>query len=190
MIALWIVLGVGAAAACWMLVTFNQFVTLRNQGRNGWTQMDIQLKRRHDLIPNLVNTVKGAMEFEQDTLTQVMEARNRALTATGAGDAAVKETQLSGVLRQLLAVVENYPALTSNANVRQLQEELRSTEDRIGFARQFYNDIATRFNTELQTVPTNLVGRLGGFAPFELFQITAEAERNAPTVNLSLRKPA
>ena len=123
---------------------------------NGWRQIDVQLKRRHDLIPNLVNAVRGSMDFERDTLTAVMEARAKALTATGPADAAQKEGQLSQALGRLLAVAENYPTLKSNDNVKMLQEELSATENKVGFARQFYNDIATKFNTAQQVFPTNL----------------------------------
>ena len=132
---------------------------MRNQALNGWRQIDVQLKRRHDLIPNLVNAVRGAMDFERDTLTAVMEARSKALTATGPADAAQKEGQLSQALGRLLAVAENYPTLKANDNVKMLQEELSGTENKVGFARQFYNDIATKFNTAQQTFPVEPVRR-------------------------------
>ena len=140
----------------WAIASYNRLVGMRNQVLNGWRQIDVQLKRRHDLIPNLVNAVRGAMDFERDTLTAVMEARAKALTATGPADAAQKEGQLSQALGRLLAVAENYPTLKSNDNVKMLQEELSATENKVGFARQFYNDIATKFNTAQQVFPTNL----------------------------------
>ena len=140
----------------WAIALYNRLIGLRNQVLNGWRQIDVQLKRRHDLIPNLVNTVRGAMEFERDTLTQVMEARARAVSATGPADAARKEGELSQALGRLFAVAENYPTLKANENVKMLQEELTSTENKVGFARQFYNDIATKFNTAQQTFPSNM----------------------------------
>jgi LemA protein len=169
----------------WAIASYNRLVSLRNQVLNGWKQIDVQLKRRHDLIPNLVNTVRGSMDFERDTLTSVMEARAKALTATGPADAAQKEGQLSVALGRLLAVAENYPALKSNENVKMLQEELASTENKVGFARQFYNDIATRFNTSQQVFPMNLFAGAFGFKPSELFEVTNAAERDVPTVDLS-----
>ena len=169
----------------WAIASYNRLVSLRNQVLNGWKQIDVQLKRRHDLIPNLVNTVRGAMDFERDTLTSVMEARAKALTATGPADAAQKEGQLSAALGRLLAVAENYPTLKSNENVKMLQEELAGTENKVGFARQFYNDIATRFNTRQQVFPMNLVAGPFGFKPAELFEVTNAAEREVPTVDLS-----
>jgi len=160
---------------------------IRNQVANGWRQIDVQLKRRHDLIPNLVNAVRGSMDFERDTLTAVMEARSKALTASGPADAAQKEGQLSQALGRLLAVAENYPTLKSNDNVKMLQEELSATENKVGFARQFYNDVATKFNTAQQVFPTNLFAGAFGFKPAELFEITNAAERDVPLVDLSRR---
>jgi len=174
-----------ALLVVWIIGSYNRLVGLRNQVLNGWRQIDVQLKRRHDLIPNLVNAVRGAMDFERDTLTAVMEARAKALTATGPADAAQKEGQLTQALGRLIAVAENYPTLKSNENVRSLMEELTGTENKVGFARQFYNDIATKFNTAQQVFPTNLFAASFGFKPAELFEITNEAEREAPVVDLS-----
>jgi len=179
----WLVLIV--LVVVWAIASYNKLVAMRNQVLNGWKQIDVQLKRRHDLIPNLVNAVRGSMDFERDTLTAVMEARAKALTATGPADAAQKEGQLSQALGKLFAVAENYPTLKSNDNVKMLQEELASTENKVGFARQFYNDIATRFNTAQQVFPTNLFAGALGFKPSELFEVTDEAERAVPTVDLS-----
>ncbi len=172
----------------WVISKFNQLVTLRNQTTNGWKQIDVQLKRRHDLIPNLVNTVKGQMEFEQETLQRVIAARNSAVSAQGIADSAMKENALTGALSKLFALVENYPTLKSNENVLQLQEELTSTENKISFARQFYNDIATKFNTMQQIFPGNIIASMFGFTTSELFEISDTAEREVPTVNLSLKK--
>ena len=184
----WIVLGAVAALAFFAIALYNRLIGLRNQTLNGWRQIDVQLKRRHDLIPNLVNTVRGAMEFERDTLTQVMEARARAVSATGPGDAARKEGELSQAVGRLFALAENYPTLRANDNVKMLQEELTSTENKVGFARQFYNDIATKFNTAQQTFPSSMFASMLGFTPAELFEITDAAERQVPAVDLSMRK--
>jgi LemA protein len=172
----------------WVIAVFNRLVGLRNQTTNGWRQIDVQLKRRHDLIPNLVNSVKGVMEFERDTLTQVVEARAKATTATGPADAAQKEGVLGQALGRLFALAENYPQLHANENVRALQEELSSTENKIGFARQFYNDIATSYNTAQQRFPANLIASTFGFKPAELFEVADAADRAVPAVDLSMKK--
>jgi len=172
----------------WVIAKYNSLITLRNQVTNGWKQIDVQLKRRHDLIPNLVNTVRGQMQFEQETLEKVIQARNFAISAKGVADSAVKEDALSSALTKLFALVENYPTLKSNENVKQLQEELTSTENKISFARQFYNDIATKFNISQQVFPANFIASLFNFKLAELFEIKVEAEREAPTVDLSLKK--
>jgi LemA protein len=184
----WILLGIVGVAIVFAIALYNRLIGLRNQALNGWRQIDVQLKRRHDLIPNLVNTVRGAMEFEQDTLTRVMDARARAVSATGPADAARKEGELSQALGRLFAVAENYPTLRANENVKMLQEELTSTENKVGFARQFYNDIATKFNTAQQTFPSNIFASMLGFKPSELFELTEPAERQVPSVDLSMRK--
>jgi LemA protein len=171
----------------WLAGSFNSLVSLKNQTTNGWKQIDVQLKRRHDLIPNLVETVKGVMSFEQKTLTQVIEARNKAISAQGIAEKAAQENMLTGALRQLFALVENYPNLKSNENVSKLQEELVSTENRIGFARQFYNDIATKFNIAQQSFPTNIVAGMFGFGLAELFEVTDALEKEVPKVDLNLK---
>jgi LemA protein len=180
--------GAVGLALLWVIAKYNSLISLRNNTTNAWKQIDVQLKRRHDLIPNLVNTVRGQMEFEQETLERVIQARNAAATATGVADAAAKENILSGALSKLFALVENYPNLRSNENVKMLQEELTSTENKISFARQFYNDLATKFNTSQQTFPGNMIASSFRFQPAELFEITVAAEREVPTVNLSLKK--
>jgi len=172
----------------WAIMRYNGLVTLRNQVANGWKQIDVQLKRRHDLIPNLVNTVKGSMEFEQETLQKVIAARAAAVSATGVADSAAKENVLTGALGRLFALAESYPTLKSNENVKQLQEELASTENKIGFARQFYNDIATKFNIAQQVFPGNIIAGIFSFKPAELFEIKDAAEREVPQVDLSLKK--
>lgn len=174
--------------ALWILSGYNRLVTLRNQAKNGWKQIDVQLKRRHDLIPNLVNTVRGAMEFERETLEAVIEARNTATTAKGPADAARKEGALTQALGRFFALAESYPQLTANENVAALQEELAATENKVGFARQFYNDIATKYNTATQVIPTVFIAGFAGFQPVELFEITNDAERAVPTVDLSMKR--
>jgi len=182
-----VLLGIVVLLVVWAIASYNRLVGLRNQVVNGWKQIDVQLKRRHDLIPNLVNAVRGSMDFERDTLTAVMDARAKAMGAAGPADAAANEGQLSQALGHLLAVAENYPTLKSNDNVKMLQEELSATENKVGFARQFYNDIATRFNTAQQVFPTNLFAATFGFKPSELFEICEPADREVPVVDLSKR---
>ena len=174
-------------AAIWAIWRYNNLITLKNQVTNAWKQIDVQLKRRHDLIPNLIASVKGEMQFEQDTLEKVIQARNSAVAARGVADSADKENQLTQTLNRLFALAENYPNLKANENVRALMEELSSTENKIGFARQFYNDLATRFNIAQQVFPDNLIAQAFKFQTVELFEITVPAEREAPQVDLGLR---
>ena len=182
-----VLLAVLVLAALWLVGQFNGLVALRNQVQNAWAQIDVQLKRRADLIPNLVNTVKGVMKFEQDTLEKVITARNTAVAARGVADSAAKENELTQTLSRLFALAENYPNLKANENVKALMEELSSTENKIGFARQFYNDIATRFNIAQQLFPDNLIAQTFHFQPVELYEIKDEAERSVPKVYLNVR---
>jgi LemA protein len=183
-----VVFGILLLFLIWGIAQYNKLVTLRNQVQNGWKQIDVQLKRRHDLIPNLINTVKGYMQYEQDTLDKVIQARNAATTASGVADSAAKENALTGALGRLFALAENYPNLKASENVKLLQEELSSTENKIGFARQFFNDIATKFNIAQQVFPTNIIAGIFAFKPSELFEVTDAAERVVPNVDLSLKK--
>jgi LemA protein len=176
-------------AAIWAIWRYNGLITLKNQVVNAWKQIDVQLKRRHDLIPNLIASVKGEMQFEQDTLEKVIQARNSAVAARGVADAADKENQLTQTLSRLFALAENYPNLKSNEAVKSLMEELSSTENKIGFARQFYNDIATRFNIAQQVFPDSFIAKTFNFQPVELFEIKEAAEREVPKVDLNLRTP-
>lgn len=173
----------------WVIGAFNGLIALKNQVANAWKQIDVQLKRRHDLIPNLVNTVKGAMDFERGTLEAVISARNKAVSATGVRETAKAEGELTQALGRLFALTEAYPELKANQNVLQLQEELTSTENKVGFARQLYNDVATQYNTKQATFPTLLVAGLAKATPAELWEIQDEAERVVPKVDLSLPKP-
>ncbi len=174
--------------ALWVISAYNGLISLKNQVVNGWKQIDVQLKRRHDLIPNLVNTVKGAMEFERSTLDAVISARNRAVGATGVQQTARAEGELTQALGRLFALTEAYPDLKATGNVAQLQEELTSTENKIGFARQLYNDVATQYNTRQMQFPTNLVAGLAQASPAELWEIEDAAERAVPIVDLSATK--
>ena len=172
--------------------SYNKLISLKNQVANAWKQIDVQLKRRHDLIPNLIETVKGAMNFERQTLEAVVAARNNAIAATTSGSVAATaqaETQLTGALWRLLAVVEAYPDLKATGNVAQLQEELTATENKIGFSRQLYNDTATQYNTAQQTFPTMLFAGMAGASTATLWEITDEGERAVPKVDLSLGAP-
>lgn len=173
-----------AALVLWIVSAYNRLVTLKNRTVNAWKQIDVQLKRRHDLIPNLVNTVKGAMDFERGTLEAVIAARTRAVGATTVHDKAEAEGALTQALGRLFAVAEAYPDLKATGNVAQLQEELTSTENKIGFARQLYNDVATEYNTAQAVFPTNLVTGLAKATPAELWEITDEGERAVPVVDL------
>jgi len=178
-----VLLALVVAAVLLFAGAYNGLVTLRNQVKNAWQQIGVQLKRRHDLIPNLVEVVKDYMGYEQETLEKVIRARNAAVGATGVAGAAAAEGVLSGALRSLFAVVEQYPQLKANENVGRLQEELTSTENRIAFARQFYNDSVMRYNTRIQVVPTNLIANLFGFREEPFFEVPA-AEQEPVKVDL------
>jgi len=180
-----ILLVVVAVLVLWVISAFNGLVTLKNQVLNAWKQIDVQLKRRHDLIPNLVNTVKGAMDFERGTLEAVISARNKAVSATGVKETARAEGELTQALGRLFALTEAYPELKSNSNILALQEELTSTENKVGFARQHYNDAATVYNTRQSTFPTMLVAGLAKASPAELWEIEEPGERAVPKVDLS-----
>src|SRR6184192_2075614 len=176
----------------WLIGAYNGLVSLKNQTLNAFKQIDVQLKRRHDLIPNLVNAVKGAMDFEKSTLEAVIQARNQAVKVGAAGPDAIKqisqaENTLSSALQRLMVVVEQYPQLKATANVGQLQEELTSTENRIAFARQLYNDTATQYNTKQQQFPTTLVAGLAHAERTDLWEIEDQAEKAVPQVDLSMK---
>lgn len=183
-----LLLVVAAAVVLWVITAYNRLIALKNQVANAWKQIDVQLKRRHDLIPNLISAVKGAMDFEKNTLEAVISARNKAVSATGGGVAQVAraEGELTQALGRLFALSENYPQLKATANIQQLQEELTSTENKVGFARQLYNDVATSYNTAQQQFPTNLVAGLAKAAPADLWEIEDAAERAVPKVDLSM----
>jgi LemA protein len=193
----WILLILVAVVVLWMIGAYNGLISLKNQTLNAFKQIDVQLKRRHDLIPNLVNAVKGAMDFEKSTLEAVIQARNQAMKvgAGAAGPQAMKqigkaENALSGALSRLMVVVEQYPQLKATGNIGQLQEELTSTENRIAFARQLYNDTATQYNTKQQQFPTNMVAGLAKAQTAELWEIEDQAEKAVPQVDLSMKPKA
>ena len=177
-----------AVVAVYLVSAYNSLVRRRNEVDNAWRQIDVQLKRRHDLIPNLVEAVKGYMQFERDTLTQVVEARGRAIAAPDQASRLAAENQLTGGLGKLLAVMENYPQLKSDQNVMQLQEQLTTTENQIAFSRQAYNDVVLNFNNSIQTFPSNLIANNFGFKPAEYFKVAAE-DQALPKVDLSLGVP-
>jgi LemA protein len=181
----WIVLGIVVLIGLWLIMTYNGLVGGRTQAQTAWSQIDVQLKRRHDLIPNLVQVVKDAMGYEQETLTKVIQARNAAVAAGAAGPAqsAPAEAALSQATRGLFALVESYPQLKANDNVKQLQEELTTTENKIAFARQFYNDSVASYNVRRQSFPAVLAAASLGFGPMELFNMP-ETEREVPKVAL------
>ena len=174
----WIFLGIVAVIVFWAIGLYNGLVQLKNQVKNAWAQIDVQLKRRHDLIPNLVEVVKDYMSYEQETLQKVIQARSAAVSATGTGDISHAENQLTGALRQLFAVFENYPDLKANQNVMRLQEELTGTENKIAFARQYYNDSVMSFNTKIQMFPANLIARNLGFKEEQYYEVPTEEREN------------
>src|SRR5216684_1120184 len=184
----WIIIGIIVAAALYLIFAYNSLVRMRNSVENAWRQIDVQLKRRHDLIPNLVEAVKGYMQFERDTLTQVVEARARAISAPDQASRVAAENQLTGGLGRLLAVMENYPQLKADQNVLQLQEQLTTTENQIAFARQAYNDVVLGLNTQIETFPTNIVANTFGFKTGDYFKAAVE-DQALPRVDLSLGTP-
>ena len=195
----WIILGVVVVLVIvffWIIGAYNRLVALRNRYKNGFSQIDVQLKRRYDLIPNLVETAKGYMAHERGTLEAVIAARNQ---AAGAGQKAAAnpgdpeamkalagaEGTLTGALGKLFALVESYPDLKANQNMLALQEELTSTENKVAFSRQAYNDSVMTYNTQRESFPTMIVAGMGGFGPAELFEIEAPEQREAPKVKFA-----
>src|SRR2546423_7446776 len=176
-----LLVGMIVVGGFWLMAAYNGLVTLRQGVRNAWAQIDVQLKRRHDLIPNIVNTVKGYAAHEKETFERVINARARATSATSPADVIKAEGELSSALARLLAVSESYPELKANQNFLSLQEELTSTENRVAYARQFYNDSVTRLNTRIQTFPTVVIAGMFGFKEEPFFETPSE-EKEAPRV--------
>jgi len=177
-----VLLAVIAVVAFWLIGAYNGLVRLRNQVKNAWAQIDVQLKRRHDLIPNLVETVKGYAGHEKTTLENVVKARGAAVQAQGPQEQGKAEGMLSAALGRLMVVVEQYPDLKANQNFLALQEELTSTENKIGFSRQHYNDSVMTYNTRTESFPVNVVAGIFGFKGEEFFELEDEAAREAPKV--------
>jgi LemA protein len=177
---IYILIGAVILLVIYFVGIYNGLIRARNETKNGWAQIDVQLKRRHDLIPNLVETAKGYMRHEAETLEKVVTARNQAVAARGPKQAGAAEGALSGALTGFFGLVEQYPDLKANQNFLALQEELSSTENRIGFARQAYNDAATRYNNRREVFPASLIS--GGFEAAELFEIEEAGERAVPKV--------
>lgn len=177
----WIILGALVLIGLWVIATYNGLITLKNRTDEAWSDIDVQLKRRYDLIPNLVETVKGYASHEAGTLEKVTQARNAAMNARTVGDHAQAENALSQTLKSLFAISEAYPDLKANTNFLHLQQELSDTEDKIQASRRFYNGNVRDFNTKLQVFPTNMIGNMLGFKAREFFEI-AEAEKANPQV--------
>lgn len=178
-------LGVIFVLILYVIGIYNGLIKLRVQVENAWSQIDVQMKRRHDLIPNLVEAVRGYMKYEQDTLTKVIEARAKAVSVTTIPDKAKAEGELTGALKSLFALFENYPDLKANQNVLSLQEEITTTENQIAFSRQHYNDSVMFYNTKTQVFPSNIIANMFGFAKKEFFEIPEE-EKAVPKVDLKI----
>ncbi len=180
----WIIAGVLVLLVLFFIVTYNSLIVLRQRVRNAWAQVDVQLKRRYDLIPNLVSTVQGYMTHERETFEQITKARSQAMNASDPAESAQAESQLTGTLRTLFAVAENYPELKADQNFRELQKELSDTESKIAYARQFYNDIVQKFNTRIHVFPTVLIAGLLGFTERSFFNLEeGSVEREAVQVS-------
>ena len=180
-----IVIGIIVVIIVLFVLIYNSLVISRQGVKNAWSQIDVQLQRRFDLIPNLVESVKGYMAHEEETLTKVTELRTSWASAQSVGDKAKLDTELTGALNKLIAVAESYPDLKANQNFSELQEELRNTENKISYARQAYNDAATRYNTKLQTIPTNIIAGMFNFTAEELFKVDSEEVKQNVKVDFS-----
>jgi LemA protein len=192
----WIILAIIVIVVGYVVLTYNGLVSMRNRIENAWAQIDVQLKRRYDLIPNLVETVKGYASHERETLEAVTQARNMAMAAQGPQEQAAAENMITGALKSVFALSEAYPDLKANVNFLNLQEELTGTEGRIAYARQFYNDSVYRYNTKIQSVPANVIAGQFKFAAREYFEVDDAARGNvqvdfgtAPEVDLGGSTP-
>ncbi len=175
---LWIVIGIVVVIALWFIIAYNSFINLRNRVENAWSQIDVQLKRRFDLIPNLMEAVKGYMKHEKGTFKEITEARTAFLNAKGPKEMAAAEGMLSGALKSIFAVAENYPKLEASTNFMQLQEELSGTESKIAYSRQFYNDSVQEWNVKLQSFPSNLIAGIFTFTTKEFFKTEGVEREN------------
>jgi len=185
MTTLYVILGVLVLLVLIVIGMYNSLVQLRNQVKNAWSQIDVQLKRRHDLIPNLVETAKGYMKHERETFETITNARSQAMGAKNVAESSKAEGVLGDALSKFLLVVENYPDLKANQNFLALQEELSSTENRIAFSRQGYNDQVLSFNNKIEMFPSNIIAGMFNFTKAEFFEIEAPAERATPKVSFS-----
>jgi len=185
LIALGVIAGILILLVLFVIGIYNALIRLRNQVDNAWSQIDVQLKRRHDLIPNLVETAKGYMKHERETFEAITEARSRAMGAKNVSEAGKAEGQLADALSKFMLVVENYPDLKANQNFLALQEELTSTENKIAFARQSYNDQVLFYNNKIQMFPSNIVAGSFGFTKRDFFEVETPAEREAPKVSFT-----
>jgi LemA protein len=183
MVPVLIILGIILILVIWLIAIFNALVRLRNQVKNAWSQIDVQLKRRHDLIPNLIETVKGYMKHERETLENITAYRSQAMEASSVGEKARAEGLLGGALGKLQIAVEAYPDLKANQNFLSLQEELTSTENKISFARQNYNDQVLFYNNKIQMFPSNIVAGMFSFTQEEFFELEDKAEKEVPKVS-------
>jgi LemA protein len=184
-IGLIVILVILALLVLYAIGIYNALVRLRNRVKNAWSQIDVQLKRRHDLIPNLVETAKGYMKHERETLENITQARSRAMGAGSVGEKSAAEGQLTGALSKFMLVVENYPDLKANQNFLALQEELTSTENKIAFARQGYNDQVLFFNNKIEMFPSNIIAQTFNFKQEEFFEIEDAAEKAVPKVSFT-----
>jgi LemA protein len=182
---MWLFWGILLLALIWVIAMYNRLIALRYQIQNAWKQIDVQLKRRYDLIPNLIETVKGYLQYEQDTLQKVIDSRSRAIASTGIKETAAAQSELTQSLGRVFAVMESYPDLKANENVLRLQEELTTTENQIAFARQYYNDLVMRFNMKQEVFPANVIAGFFRFQPAEFFTVP-ENDKSLPRVDLKL----
>lgn len=173
----WIILAIVVVLILFVISLYNNLVKLRQKVRNAWSQIDVQLQRRFDLIPNLVDTVKGYMNHEEGTLTKISELRTSWANASSVAEKAELDNQLSGALKTIMAVSESYPDLKANTNFSELQEELQNTENKLSFSRQFYNDTVTMYNTKLEVIPSNFIASMFHFEPAELFKVDSDEAR-------------
>ena len=174
----WVIIAVVALVVIWFIVSYNGFIRLRNRIDNAWSQIDVQLKRRFDLIPNLINTVKGYMKHEKDTLTEITNARTEFLSANDVKGKAKAENHLAGALKTVFAVAENYPNLKASENFMQLQEELSGTESKIAYSRQHYNDSVQEYENKRETFPSNFIAKLFSFKEREFFRTEGKEREN------------
>ncbi len=179
---IWILIGIAIVIVLWVIFIFNGLISLKNRTKEAWSDIDVQLKRRYDLIPNLIATVKGYAKHEERVFTKVTEARNMAMAAQNPQEKLQAENALTGALKTLFAVAENYPQLRANENFLALQGELAETENKVQASRRFYNGNVRDFNIKIETFPSVIIAKLFGFKQFELFEIGAEAQREVPKV--------